>query len=209
MIMKQDTDKIKQTEEATKEIRTKLKFIKSDKNGALISFISQNPITGRIRGVRQDSRYYKKIVLVDQKIANRILVNVLYDCVLIPMMPQAKKRGATTPFVPGYIAIEAEPVRFQATVTTQYIRGVKYLVEVTFGNKTVRFDPFAGQKETVKSLAACKAFLEKRLDIADLPHVLEDFEMAAINLVELMKQDMRDMHNTRKSNAKAYRGYRY
>lgn len=208
MIMEQDTDKIKQTEKEDKTILAKLKFIKSERNGALMSFIYLKHGWKRAIGVRKDSDLAKKIVLVDQKIANRILVNVLYDCVLIPMTP-VRKQGFNEPFIPGYIAIEAEPVLFQATVTTQYIRGVKYLVEVTFGNKTVRFDPFAGQKETVKSLAACKAFLEKRLDIADLPHVLEDFEMAAINLVELMKQDMRDIHNTRKSNAKAYRGYRY
>lgn len=52
-------------------------------------------------------------------------------------------------FIPGYIAIEANPVQFRATVTTNYVRGSKYQVEVSFGNKIIRFDPFKGQKESV------------------------------------------------------------
>lgn len=202
--MEQDTNKINSTGASVEKIRTKLKFIKSEKNGALISFVSQNPVNNVVCGVRQDSPYPKKIVIIDREIANNILVNVLYDCVLIPMTQTLNEKTGEK-HTPGYIAIEANPVQFKATVTTRYIRGVKYNVEVSFGNKVVRFDPFRGQKESVKSLAACRAVLEKRYDVKDLMEVVEDFETAAYNLLELMKQDMREIHSKKSKHEKAGR----
>ncbi len=192
--MEQVTTKTESTGAGVEKIRTKLKFIKSEMNGALISFVSQNPVNNVICGVRQDSPYPKKIVIVDREIAHNILVNVLYDCVLIPMTSVRNEKTGEN-HTPGYIAIEANPVQFKATVTTKYIRGVKYNVEVSFGNKVIRFDPFRGKKESVKSLNACRAVLEKRCDVKDLMDVIEDFEVSAINLLELMKQDMRQIHN--------------
>ncbi len=192
--MEQATTKTESTGAGVEKIRTKLKFIKSEMNGALISFVSQNPVNNVICGVRQDSPYPKKIVIVDREIAHNILINVLYDCVLIPMTSVRNEKTGEN-HTPGYIAIEANPVQFKATVTTKYIRGVKYNVEVSFGNKVIRFDPFRGKKESVKSLNACRAVLEKRCDVKDLMDVIEDFEVSAINLLELMKQDMRQIHN--------------
>ena len=185
--MEQDTNKIEQTGAGVEKIRTKLKFIKSEKNGALISFVSQNPVTDIVCGVRQDSPYPKKIVIIDREMAHNILVNVLYDCVLIPMTPVFNEKTGEKNHIPGYIAIEANPVQFKATVTTKYIRGIKYNVEVSFGNKVIRFDPFRGQKESLKSLPACRA----------------------LNLLKLMKQDMRQIHNKRNHNEKAGRGNRH
>lgn len=207
--MEQDKNKIKPTGVSVEKIRTKLKFIKSEKNGALISFVSKNPVNNVVCGVRQDSPYPKKIVIIDREIANNILVNVLYDCALIPMTKVLNEKTGDKNHIPGYIAIEASPVQFKATVTTKYIRGIKYNVEVTFGNKVIRFDPFKGQKESVKSLPACRAILEKRYDVKDLMDVVEDFETAAINLMELMKQDMRQIYNKKNPNEKARRGNRH
>lgn len=204
--MEQDTNKIEPTGAGVEKIRTKLKFIKSEKNGALISFVSQNPVNNVVCGVRQDSPYPKKIVIIDREMANNILVNILYDCVLIPMTPTLNEKTGEN-HIPGYIAIEANPVQFQAAVTTKYIRGIKYMVEVSFGNKVIRFDPFKGQKESVKSLPACRAVLEKRYDVKDLMDVVESFEVAAHNLLDLLKEDMRQIHNKRK-HEKAGRGHR-
>lgn len=202
--MEQDKNKIEQTGATVEKIRTKLKFIKSEKNGALISFVSQNPVTNVVCGVRQDSPYPKKIVIIDREMANNILVNVLYDCVLIPMTPVLNEKTGEN-HIPGFIAIEANPVQFKATVTTKYIRGVKYNVEVSFGNKVIRFDPFRGQKESIKSLPACKAILEKRFDVKDLMDVIEGFEIAAIDLLEILKRDMRQIHSKKSKNEKADR----
>ncbi len=157
---------------------TKLKFIRSEISGAPVSFVSQNPKTGRICGVRQDSEYPKKICIVDKLLASQIIMNALYDCTLIPM----DERN-------GYVVIAAEPVQFKATVTSTYIKGNIYLVEVKFGNKIIRFDPFNGKKESVKSMAACKSVLEKRIDVKDLIQVVEDFERAANNILRLLDRD--------------------
>lgn len=202
--MEQDTNKIETNGANVEKIRTKLKFIKSEKNKALISFVSQNPANGVVRGVRQDSPYPKKIVIIDREMSNHILTKVLYDCVLIPMKQvQNNKTGEN--YIPGYIAIEATPMQFNATVRTKYIRGSKYQVEVSFGNKIICFDPFHGQKETVKSLPACLAMLEKRCDVKNLLYVVDNFKTAAIELVEQMKQDMREIHNKKGKHEKTGR----
>lgn len=205
--MEQDKNKIENHGAGVEKIVTKLKFTKSDKNGALISFVSQNPVNNVVCGVRQDSPYPKKIVIIDREKANNILTNVLYDCTLIPMTPVLNEKTGEN-HIPGYIAIEATPVQFKATVTTKYIRGIKYMVEVSFGNKIIRFDPFRGKRESVKSLPACRAILEKRCDVQNLLEVVEDFEMAAVNIIELMKHDMRQIHNKKNKNEKTNRGHR-
>lgn len=204
--MEQNNHTIEVAGAPVEKIRTKLKFIKSDVNGTFISFVSQNPVNNVVCGVRQDSPYPKKIVIIDREIANSIIVNVLYDCVLIPMTKVPNEKTGED-YSPGYIAIEANPVQFKATVTTNYEFGKKYSVEVKFGNKTIRFDPFTGKKESVKSLAACRAVLEKRYDLRNLMDVIADFDKAATSLIETLKQDMRKIHNQRKY-GKAKRGYR-
>lgn len=82
-------------------------------------------------------------------------------------------------------------------MVTKYIRGAKYQVEVSFGNKTIRFDPFKGHKESVKSLPACLSVLEKRCDVKDLMEVVASFTSAATELYEQLKQDMREIHNVK------------
>lgn len=165
-------------QQKTSRVYTKLKFVKSDITGATVSFVSQNPKTGRICGVRQDSQYPKKICMVDKAIAGQIILNALYDCTLIPMTDKN-----------GYVVIAAEPVQFKATVETTYIKNNVYLVEVKFGNKVIRFDPFNGRKESVKSFSACKSVLEKRIDVKDIIQVVEDFEKAAEKIMTLMDMD--------------------
>lgn len=202
--MEQDTNKIETHGAGVEKIYTKLKFIKSEKNGALISFVSQNPVNNVVCGVRQDSPYPKKIVIIDKNLSSHILINVLYDCVLIPMTT-VKNEKTGEDHIPGYIAIEANPVQFKATVSTKYVRGSKYQVEVIFGNKIIRFDPYRGQKESVKSFPACLAVLEKRCDVKDLMYVVENFTAAATELTEQLKQDMREIHNQKGKYAKTDR----
>lgn len=159
-------------------VYTKLKFIRSEVSGAPVSFVSQNPKTGRICGVRQDSEYPKKICIVDKLLASQIIMNALYDCTLIPMSDRN-----------GYVVIAAEPVQFKASVNSTYIKNTVYVVEVKFGNKIIRFDPFNGRKESVKGLSACKSVLEKRIDVKNVMQVVEDFERAANNIVRLLERD--------------------
>lgn len=171
-----ETNKIEK--EQPKRIYTKLKFVKSDKTGAYVSFVSQNSKTGRVCGVRQDSQYPKKICLLDKDLARDVLPNVLYDATLIPM---AEKNG--------YVAIEITPVQFKATVETTYIPKAVYVVEVKFGNKVIVFDPMNGKKESCKTINGCKGIIEKRVDILDVTQVVDDFMEAATNILKRYERD--------------------
>lgn len=171
-----ETNKIEK--EQPKRVHTKLKFIKSDQTGAYVSFVSQNPKTGRICGVRQDSEYPKKICILDKKLMCDVLLNVLYDATLIPMSEKN-----------GYVVIEVTPVQFKATIEVTYVPKAIYVVEVKFGNKVIRFDPKDGRKDSIRSIEGCKSILEKRVDIKDITQVVEDFVDAATDIACKFKND--------------------
>ena len=160
------------------KVQTKLKFIKSEKTGAIVSFVSQNPKTGRICGVRQDSQYPKKICILDKKLVSEVLLNVLYDVTMIPMTEKN-----------GYVVIEMTPVEFKATISTTYVKKAIYRVEVKFGNKTIVFDPLDGKKDTIRTLKGCLSVLEKRVDIKDITQVVADFQESANKLLNYMRAD--------------------
>ncbi len=161
-----------------KRIYTKLKFVISEQTGAIVSFVSQNPLTKQIRGVRKDDPYPKKVCVVDKNLAPYILLNVLYDVTLIPM---AEKDG--------YVVVEANPVEFPATIETTYMRKVAYRVEVKFGHKTIIFDPKDGEKKSVRSFKECVKLLEKRVDIKDIFDVVKEFSDEAYKLIRLYERD--------------------
>lgn len=177
---------------------TKIKFTRSEVNNSLIGFVSQNTINHVLCGVRADSPYPKKIVIVHTKIAHDIIPNALYNCRLEPMAPQINPKTGEA-YIPGYIAVEADLVQFKAKVELGYIKGVQYMVEVKFGNKTVRFDPFRGKKESVKSFEACKAVLEKRCDVVDIVGVVTEFEKSCNLIMKFLKRDMKEMNGYRYS----------
>lgn len=162
----------------TKRIYTKLKFVKSDKTGAFVSFVSQNPVTGQIRGVRQDDPYPKKICILDKKLMCEVFLNTLYNATLIPMTDKD-----------GYVVIEVTPVTFKAVVETTYVPKAIYQIDVKFGNKDIKFDPKDGKKESVRKLEVCRRLLETRLDIKDLGDVLDDFDSAVKELLRKYEQD--------------------
>ncbi len=183
--------------------RTWLKFTRSDLNGSFIGFVAHTPGTKGARGVRADYPGFKKIVLVSSDISNNVVPNILYRCLLKPMKQVAHKVTGK-PYVPGYIAVEIEPVEFEATVTTHYEYGKRYIVEVVFGNQHITFNPFKGSKEKVRSHSVCRDYLEKRCDIKNRAEVIRDFELAAANIIEILKRDMHEINNN-KHNKKAKR----
>jgi hypothetical protein len=166
------------TSEPPKKTFTQLKFIKSEETGAYISFVSQNPKTGRIIGVRQNSKYPKKICIIDQKLAHTIIPGILYSATLIPMHEKN-----------GYIIIEATPISFNATVETSYIPGICYKTEVKFGNKTVVFDPLYGRRDSVTTIMGVREVLEKRMDIRNLLRVVDEFLEHADGLMKCFVND--------------------
>lgn len=159
-------------------IFTKLKFKKSEQSGLLVGFVSQNPKTGRIKGVREDSKFPKQVCVVDQAIAPEIIIGALYNAAIVPML---KKKG--------FIVIEATPYQFRAEIDVNYVKKAVYVVTVRFGNKTIVFDPKDGRKESIRSLAAVKSLLEKRVDIRNVTQVVEDFMEAASDVLRKFEQD--------------------
>lgn len=176
----------------TTRVFTKLKFVRSEETGALISFVSQNPKTNRICGVRQDSPYPKKVCIIDKLLAGQIFSNVLYDCTLIPMA--TKSDGSFS----GYVVVAAEPTQFKAQVITKYDKNRTYQVEVRFGNKVILFDPYTGKKPSVRNLTECLAVLEKRMDVVNLLQVIEDFKNASNEILALMEADRFTKNRKRK-----------
>lgn len=165
-------------------IYTKVKFTRSELTGEPVGFVMRNKTTGEIRGVRQDSQCLKKICVVDKSLKSQVLLNTLYNCTLVPMTNRES----------GYVVIDLQPVQFRAEISSRYIKGNMYLVEVKFGNKVVTFNPFSGRKDSVRNLAECRAVLEKRVDIEDVTEVVKDFERSANIIVMLMEKDMYRSH---------------
>lgn len=157
---------------------TRIKFTKSERTGQPIGFVSQNPVNGRINGVRENSKFPKTVCIVDAKIAPDIILDVLYQVAIVPMHNSK-----------GYIAIEAAPYQFKATIEICYVKKACYIIDIKFGNQLIRFDPKDGTKASMRTISGCRALLEKRMDIADLSDVIEEFNGAATELIERLRRD--------------------
>jgi len=174
--MEEEIDKVGR--QSRVEIRTLLKFVPSERNGSMVSYVSQNPSSGQIKGVRVDSEYPHKIVVCSKDLSGIILSNVLYNAVIIPM-----KSGK------GYICTSAEPVQFKATITTNYVPKSTYQIVVSFGNKNLVFDPFKGKKSTVMTVNGFVDMLEHRMDLKNQHDIVFEFKMLAEELLRRMKKD--------------------
>ena len=160
------------------EIHTLLKFTKSDHSDQLVSYVSANPVTGQIKGVRKDSKYPHVVVVCSPSVSPIILPNVLYKVSLVPMNKSH-----------GYVCISAEPQQFNATVSIEYEPQEKYNILVSFGNKTMLYDPLKGSKATVLTIQGFIDTLQRRLDIRNIDNVLAEVSLAASELNKRMKKD--------------------
>lgn len=159
-------------------IFTRVKFAKSEKTGQPIGFISQNPVNKMYNGVREDSKFPKSVCIVDAKLVPEIILGVLYKVAVVPMHNKH-----------GFIVIEAEPYQFKATIEQCYVPKACYIIEVKFGNQVIRFDPKDGKKDSMRTIPGCRALLEKRMDIANLADVIDEFVSAASDLIEKYRRD--------------------
>ena len=76
-----------------------------------------------------------------------------------------------------------------ATVESIIVPKALYKVTVTFGNKTVYFDPKDGKSAMSKTIDGVLAILRERKDIRNLEGVIEDFTRQAQALVRRFAQD--------------------
>ena len=158
-----------------KKIKTYLKFRRSERNGtSFVSYVRKE--NGSWKGCHESDGYKKKIVLADAALAAILLENVLYNTTLIPMKESM-----------GFVAINAEPVKFQARINT-IIDDDRYAVEVKFGHKLIVYEP-ASPMENRRSIDGIIKTLSHRIDIKDPERVICDFKESALTVLAYYKSD--------------------
>lgn len=162
--------------------KTQLKFEKSGKTGELVGFVSKTK-ENRLKGVREDSIYKKRICILADQLKGSVLPNTLYDVELKPM-----HRGKN-----GYVVTSAVQVLFSATVESVTTPKKCYQVIVRFGNKIVYFDPLRGKTPSSRTKAGVLEILNQRTDIANQSGVISDFTDHADELILQMREDGYDI----------------
>lgn len=157
----------------------KLRFAKSERDGSPISFISKNPKSGKLNGVREDRHCKKSIVLVPKEIKDEVIFGVLYEAEVSQM-----KNGAR-----GYVAKSLTPVTYPAEMEVIHVRKCLYQIKIVWGNQKVMFDPFDGRNPTMKDYNKIASYLKSRVDIADRDKFVSEFISEASKLKKKMSID--------------------
>ena len=158
--------------------KSRIKFAKSRETGEIIGFVSSHPRTKKLKGVREDSRFGKKICVLASDLKGSIDINVLYDVEL-------KKMNGKN----GYVVVSATPVLQKVKIETVTNPKGVYQVVLHFGYKTIYFDPCEGKTNSSKTIQGVIDELRKRNDIADIDNVIEQFKVKAENIINIMQKD--------------------
>ncbi len=158
--------------------KTQLKFAKSKQTGELIGFVSRQPLSNKLKGVREDSPFSKKICLLAKELQGCIKPNKLYSVELKPM------RGDS-----GYVIVAATPMLFEAHIDTTVVPHQSYRVTVAFGNKTIYFDPKDGKNISTNTISGVVKVLRMRDDLAFKNKVIDTFIEHAEQLLRKMNID--------------------
>lgn len=157
---------------------SQVKFAKSEETGELIGFVSRHSKTKKLKGVRENSIYGKKICVLSEELKGTIVPNQLYNVEL-----KAMHQGN------GYVVVSAIPALFKAVVETVLISGSIYQVKITFGNKTIYFDPKDGRSWSSRTREGVIKALTTRSDIENPEAVMQEFKAQAKELTHRMKAD--------------------
>lgn len=87
------------------------------------------------------------------------------------------------------MVVKASPMLFQAQVDTLIVPKSIYQVTISFGNKTVFFDPKDGKSAFSKTLAGVIKPLREREDIENPEIVIDDLTRQAKQVVRRMQND--------------------
>lgn len=158
--------------------KSQIKFAVSEDTGELIGFVSRHSKTKKLKGVRESSHYGKKICVLSQDLKGRIQPNILYEVELKEMRSNN-----------GYVVVSASPVKFGAKVETVVVAKSIYRVTVTFGNKTIYYDPKDGKTPSSRTRGGVIKLLRSRCDIADHQNVIDEFIEKADSLKKKMEND--------------------
>ncbi|GAB6119573.1 hypothetical protein [Dysgonomonas termitidis] len=157
---------------------SQIKFAESEKTGELIGFVSRHSKTKKLKGVRENSTFGKKICVLSGDLKGTIIPNILYDVEL-----KAMHRGN------GYVVVSARPRQFKARIEKVTVPKAIYRLKVTFGNKTVYFDPKHGKSDSSRTLEGVLDILASRVDIEEPDSVLAEFKEEGIALIKQMEAD--------------------
>ena len=158
--------------------KSQLKFAVSDETGELIGFVSRHSKTKKLKGVRESSPYGKKICVLSEDLKGTVQPDILYDVQLKDMRSNN-----------GYVVVSAIPVRFGAKVESNVISKSIYRVIVSFGNKTIYYDPKDGKSPSSRTVDGVLKVLGSRCDIADQHSVIDEFKKQAVALNRKMEND--------------------
>lgn len=157
--------------------KSQVKFAKSGCTGELIGFVSRHS-NGKLRGVREDSRFGKKICVLSEDLKGKIEPNRLYE---VELKGMHKKNG--------YVVVSATPVFFKAQVETIIVPKAVYQVTIIFGNKKIYFDPKDGKSAKSRTCEGVLSVLRSRVDIENPDQVIKDFLLQAKALIWRMELD--------------------
>lgn len=157
---------------------SQIKFAKSEETGELIGFVSRHSKTKKLKGVRENSIYGKKICVLSEELKGTILPNQLYNVEL-----KAMHQGN------GYVVVSAIPALFKAIIEVVLVPNAVYQIKITFGNKTIYFDPQDGKSPSSRTVDGVIRALSVRNDIVELDKVIQEFAAQAKELISKMNKD--------------------
>lgn len=159
---------------------SRLKFVRSKETGELISFVYRQSLSKELKGVPENFDRGKQICVLSKELkeAGIIREKTLYWVELRAM--SGKK---------GFVVVYAEPIMFPARIETTILTKVIYQVRVTFGNKTIQFDPKDGRSPSRYMMEGALQELESRVDIEDKETVIEQFKAQASILIRQLVAD--------------------
>lgn len=146
-----------------RQIKTIIKFKKGEggiNNGKVYGFVTKQ--NGHWKGCRDTDECKKKIVFVDPRAYDDILINTPYNATLIPMRSEQ-----------GFIATAISPVQFEGKIITKVNRG-EFKVLCKFGMKTIVYDP-TSEDPKFNRINDIANVIRHRQDLKDAAMVAEDF----------------------------------
>lgn len=158
--------------------KTRIKFAVSQETNEIVGFVTRNSTTRMLRGVDENNDSPKKICVLSEDLKGLIQPGIVYDVEVKPM-----RNGN------GFVVISASRRKYPAKFETKIIPKVVYQVRITFGHKTIYFDPKDGNSPSSRTVAGVEDALRERKDLADIEDVIVQFRTAAHELLQRIVKD--------------------
>lgn len=160
------------------KIKTRLKFVVSDKTNALIGFVTKSSTSRMYRGVNEEENVPKKICVLSDDLKGLIEPGVVYEVELLPMRKEN-----------GFVVVSAFRHKYEAKFETVIVPKSIYQIRIIFGHKIIYFDPKDGNSRNSRTIAGVEKSLRDRKDLADIENVIVRFREKANELLEKFEQD--------------------